>query len=211
MAIASIEYALIRKLRELGLLKPGGTLIEFGEANWYGDVTLDTLRVDIDAFAPDDRKKSLRAELDQVEAARPRFMDFDLARIFYDCFLAPSVRVAVDLLDFGGGAPSSPRSASSVSSQLPGSPPAERHQEARWEHAHGNSEFTKDDRRGGPGERFLNRRDAAALLPGRRVTAAGTDRRDRIQVRDGARLRLPAGCDPPRRQAGQPPGGDGWR
>ncbi len=97
MAIASIEYALIRKLRELGLLKPGGTLIEFGEANWYGDVTLDTLRVDIDAFAPDDRKKSLRAELDQVEAARPRFMDFDLARIFYDCFLAPSVRVAVDL------------------------------------------------------------------------------------------------------------------
>ncbi len=97
MAITSVEYALIRRLRELGLLKAGGTLIEFGEANWYGDVTLDTLRVDIAAFAPEDRKASLRAELDQVEAAKPKFMDFDLARIFYDCFLSPRARVAVDL------------------------------------------------------------------------------------------------------------------
>ena len=97
MAITSVEYALIRRLRELGLIKTGGTLIEFGEANWYGDVTLDTLRVDIAAFAAEERKAPLRAELDQVEASRPKFMDFDLARIFYGCFLQCTERVAIDL------------------------------------------------------------------------------------------------------------------
>ena len=35
---------------------------------------------------------------------------------------------------------------------------------------------------------------------------ARAGRRDRLQVRDGARLRLPPGPDPPRRQAGQPAG-----
>ena len=81
MAITAIEYALIRRLRELGLIKTGGSLIEFGEANSYGDVTLETLRVEIAAFAPEGRKAALLAELDQVEATRPKLMDFDLARI----------------------------------------------------------------------------------------------------------------------------------
>lgn len=97
MAITVVEYALIRRLRELGLIKPGGTLVEFGEANWYGDVTLDTLRADIGAFAAAEAKESLLAELDRIAADRPKFMDFDLARIFYACFLQDAARVAVDL------------------------------------------------------------------------------------------------------------------
>jgi hypothetical protein len=58
---------------------------------------------------------------------------------------------------------------------------------------------------------YVQRRDAAALLPRRCAAAAGPDRRDRLQVRDGAGLRLPPGRDPPRREAGQPAGGDGRR
>ena len=45
------------------------------------------------------------------------------------------------------------------------------------------------------------------LLPRRPAAVAGADRRTRLQVRDGARLRVPPGPDPPRREAGQPAGG----
>jgi hypothetical protein len=64
-----------------------------------------------------------------------------------------------------------------------------------------------------------------APLPGDGVRAGVTLRRfcradrccrwsrssNRLQVRDGAGLRLPPGPDPPRREAGQPAGGDGRR
>ena len=42
------------------------------------------------------------------------------------------------------------------------------------------------------------------VLPRRPAALARADRRDRLQVRDGARLRLPPGPDPSRRQAGEP-------
>ena len=45
-----------------------------------------------------------------------------------------------------------------------------------------------------------------AVLPLRPAAAARADRRDRLQVRDGARLRVSPGPDPSRRQAGQPAG-----
>ena len=76
-----------------------------------------------------------------------------------------------------------------------------------------------DLRRGGrrrghlPGDGVRRRRHAAALLPRRRAAVAGAGGRDRLQVRDGAGLRLPPGADPPRRQAGQHPGrrcATGW-
>ena len=53
------------------------------------------------------------------------------------------------------------------------------------------------------------RQHAAPVLPRRPAAAARADRRDRLQVRDGARLRVPPGPDPPRRQAGQPARRDG--
>ena len=48
--------------------------------------------------------------------------------------------------------------------------------------------------------------DLAALLRARQAAAAGPDRRDRLQVRDGARLRGAPGHHPPRHQARQPAG-----
>jgi SAM-dependent methyltransferase len=81
----------------LGLIKTGGTLIEFGQANWYGDVTLDTLAADIKAFAAPTAEAALRAELEALASAQPKFMDFDLAKVFYSCFLQHSAHVAVDL------------------------------------------------------------------------------------------------------------------
>ena len=48
------------------------------------------------------------------------------------------------------------------------------------------------------------RQHAASVLPRRPAALAGAGRRDRLQVRDGARLRLPPGPHPPRRQAREP-------
>jgi SAM-dependent methyltransferase len=97
MAITIVEYALIRRLRELGLIATGGSLIEFGEANWYGDVTLDHLGQDIGTFGPPEQVAALRGELQALSDTRPRLMDFDLAKIFYKCFLQYTKHVAVDL------------------------------------------------------------------------------------------------------------------
>jgi SAM-dependent methyltransferase len=97
MAITVVEYALIRRLRELGLVKPGGSLIEFGEANWYGDVSLDMLGADIDTFADIGAKAVLKMEIQTLSELRPKLMDFDLAKVFYKCFLQPTAHVAIDL------------------------------------------------------------------------------------------------------------------
>ena len=55
-----------------------------------------------------------------------------------------------------------------------------------------------------PGHGVRRRQHAAPVLPRRPAALARADRRDRLQVRDGARLRLSPGPDPPRRQAGEP-------
>jgi len=99
MAITQVEYALIRKFREVGILKAGASLIEFGQSNWYGDVPLDQLKSDIDVFAAAGKRADLRARLDKIVTEKPHEMLFDIGSIFYECFLDPPHRTAVD---YGG-------------------------------------------------------------------------------------------------------------
>ncbi|MCC6913011.1 MAG: hypothetical protein IT566_04865 [Rhodospirillaceae bacterium] len=99
MAITQVEYALIRKFREVGILKSGGSLIEFGQSNWYGDVPLEQLDKDIDLFAPAEKRAALRARLQRLLAEKPPEMLFDIAAVFHACFLDPVRHVAVD---YGG-------------------------------------------------------------------------------------------------------------
>jgi len=99
MAITQVEYALIRKLREVGVLKPGSSLIEFGQSNWYGDVPLEQLYKDIETFAAPEKRLSLRARVEQLVAAKPHEMLFDIAAAFYECFIDPQQYTAID---YGG-------------------------------------------------------------------------------------------------------------
>lgn len=101
MAITQVEYALIRKFREIGILKPGGSLLEFGQSNWYGDVPLEQLTKDIDLFAAPEKRHALRTRLDRLLAEKPHEMLFDIAGVFYEGFLDPSRYAAVD---YGGTA-----------------------------------------------------------------------------------------------------------
>ena len=80
MAITGIEYNLFHDMRSGGVLPERPSLIEFGEANWYGDVPIEQLDHDIGELVADAAEaKTLRAEL-------KRLVGFDMyaALGFYD-------------------------------------------------------------------------------------------------------------------------------
>jgi SAM-dependent methyltransferase len=97
MAISIVEYQLVRSLQEQNLFPRGGELLEVGEANWYGDISLDLLRADIARFAAPERRAGLLAELDAAAAAKDRGRaSWDIAKIFWQTFLAPASITAID-------------------------------------------------------------------------------------------------------------------
>ncbi len=96
MAISVIEYQLVRTLQEQKLFARGGDLLEIGEANWYGDISLDLLRADIGRFAAPERSAELLAALEAAAARGDARASWDIAKIFWQTFLAPSSITAID-------------------------------------------------------------------------------------------------------------------
>lgn len=101
MAISFIEYQLIRSLQEQNLFPRGGDLLEIGEANWYGDVSLDVLRADIARFAAPEKQAALLAALEAAAPRRDHQGLWDLGKVFWNTFLAPA---SISAIDFGGSA-----------------------------------------------------------------------------------------------------------
>lgn len=107
MAISSTHAQLLRRLQPI--LPHGGTLLEIGEANWYGDVEPGHA-----IFAPPD---DFEATLQLVEANAPGVVDlqyddsgfiesaaikqsadlFAIAKAFYASLFAPSRIVSIDM------------------------------------------------------------------------------------------------------------------
>lgn len=96
MAINTVEYNLMRFLREKNTFKLGGDLLEVGEANWYGDVDPNVLRADILKFALPEKQQTLLAELDEAVKSGQGSASWDIARIYWDTFLQPCSRTAID-------------------------------------------------------------------------------------------------------------------
>ena len=97
MAITTADYLLWRKLRDDGLIPPHPSILEIGEANWYGDVPLDTLREDIKQLADKESGEHLNQRLDELVESNGKFLLFEIARVFYDTFFPQHKRKAVDL------------------------------------------------------------------------------------------------------------------
>jgi hypothetical protein len=95
MAISVLEYQVTRTLREQSCLPLGGDLMEIGEANWYGDLSLDLLRADIERFAAPERRADLLAALDAAAKQEPG--GWDIAKIFWHTFLQPGSISAIDM------------------------------------------------------------------------------------------------------------------
>jgi SAM-dependent methyltransferase len=96
MAISVIEYQLIRSLQEQNLFARGGDLLEIGEANWYGDISLDLLRGDIARFAAPEKRAELLAALETAAAAGGNQALWDLGKVFWHTFLTPASITAID-------------------------------------------------------------------------------------------------------------------
>lgn len=98
MAITWIDYELFGRLRRSGHLRPGGRLLEIGEANWYGDVPVDRLLADIEAHVSDPvRQSEMTERVRQLVQRRPPRVMFSLAELYWEMLFRPSVRRAVDL------------------------------------------------------------------------------------------------------------------
>lgn len=96
MAITAPVYTLYRDAAAAGLIPSGGDLLEFGEANWYGDLAPEVLRQDIAALVQDPKRRlALESELAAALAA-PSGGDFKIAKVFFRLYFDPKRHDAID-------------------------------------------------------------------------------------------------------------------
>lgn len=97
MAISTTHYYLVRSLFERGLLPRNGALLEIGEANWYGDIEPMALVDDINRYVTDPaRREAIIQRLTQVAAGNDITRLFDIVKVFYDIYFAPTEHQAID-------------------------------------------------------------------------------------------------------------------
>ena len=97
MAVSVPHYLVIRDLYRYGLLPQGGTLLEIGEANWYGDIKPLSMIDDITRFVTDPvRRDALITRLKEIVKAEPATFRFDVVKVFYELYFSPSEIQAID-------------------------------------------------------------------------------------------------------------------
>ena len=92
MAITELEYEALTGLHEKGLLPQGGSILELGQSNWYGDVNGQKFLDDAKKFCGDDLVKKIK---DIAEANREGVL-FEAARACWDMFFAPKDVTSID-------------------------------------------------------------------------------------------------------------------
>ena len=98
MAITTVDHIIFRKLKDAGLIPAHPSVLELGEAEWYGDVSTETLSDDIETHVSD---PALREELHQrmvdIVCGDSKYKSWDLAKIFYKVYLDYDKLTAIDL------------------------------------------------------------------------------------------------------------------
>jgi hypothetical protein len=97
MAISATYYYVVRSMFEQGLLPQAGALLELGEANWYKQIAQEFLAEDIRRLVGDpSRRDRLLARLAEIMTNKEATYLFDISKVFYELFFAPSNVQAVD-------------------------------------------------------------------------------------------------------------------
>jgi hypothetical protein len=100
MAISAAHYWILRDMFKQGLFRPGGAILELGEANWYGNLAAIQLIDDIRACVTDPaRQQSLVTRMERAAESQDVMAPFEIVKIVYEMFFAPSDMQAID---FGG-------------------------------------------------------------------------------------------------------------
>jgi hypothetical protein len=97
MAVSVVHYLIIRDLFKFGVLPRGGALLELGEANWYNDIQPIAMVDDIRTYVTDPiRRAALVKRLTDAIERADRDTRFDVVKVFYELFFAPSEVQAID-------------------------------------------------------------------------------------------------------------------
>lgn len=103
MAIAIPHYNALKELHRCGKLPQGGTILEIGEANYYGDLPLGELLADLGDVPDEARRDQLRRQFFQAvkieeNQAYPltEWAAFDLVKIIYGVFFNPLAVASID-------------------------------------------------------------------------------------------------------------------
>jgi hypothetical protein len=92
-----MEYLCFLSLRSQNLLPANPRMLDFGESNWYGDVSLAQLRQDIERFVCDPcARKKLLDEVNEAEAAKRPLRAYEMAQICFRGILGISHYAAID-------------------------------------------------------------------------------------------------------------------
>jgi hypothetical protein len=98
MALSQPLYVILRWMFKQGLLPQNGTLLEFGEANWYGDMALDALIADVETLVADpDRRAQIVATIRKAGREEDPDDPFTIVKAVYAMLFNPSHVHAIDL------------------------------------------------------------------------------------------------------------------
>jgi hypothetical protein len=98
MAISAITYGVTRTLYKAGGLIKNASILEFGEANWYGDLPMETLFADIRDLVEDaDLRQELETRLQTIIDENNPSAVFDAAKVFYRLFHGCEDLTCIDL------------------------------------------------------------------------------------------------------------------
>jgi SAM-dependent methyltransferase len=98
MAITTIDLFVYKKLKESGLIAARPSVLELGEAEWYGDASTETLSDSIETHVADPGvREELHQRMVDVICGDSKYKSWDLAKIFYRVFLDYGKLTAIDL------------------------------------------------------------------------------------------------------------------
>jgi SAM-dependent methyltransferase len=97
VAITSIDNAILKLLRSTGVAPPGTSLLELGEAEWYGAEPLVLLSDSIEELIPAESERDrLQQRLTDIAAANSPTRKWDLAKLVYEVFFGCTRVVSID-------------------------------------------------------------------------------------------------------------------
>jgi hypothetical protein len=98
MAITSIDRIIFAKLRESKLFPAQPSLLELGEAEWYGDIPIEVLSDDIEDLVPDkEARERLQQRVVDILSGDSPYKSWDIAKVFYHVYTDCRKITAIDL------------------------------------------------------------------------------------------------------------------
>lgn len=95
MAISQIYYHILKSALQQGALPKDASILELGEANWYGDFPVDDIVNDIKALINDENEQ--RKLIERLRNTENPVYHFDVAKVIYHVLFKAKKVISIDL------------------------------------------------------------------------------------------------------------------